>query len=229
MWTRATTTSTRQKNVSRVTGAFLDGQEGWFRGSRECSPPLGCLAEAFPTFLRSFIEGKKQATTGRKLFVTDAVRFGYLHTSVLILKSDYQELVAASEGRAVPLGDRLNTAGLWMFRGELFLISEDLSESKAMAAIAVLLQTERKVAAREAAAVASLGTNDAKAVQRQAIPDDVKVVVWQRDQGQCVRCGSRAQLEFDHIIPLSMGGANTMRNLQLLCEACNRGKGGSLA
>jgi hypothetical protein len=181
-----------------------------------------------PTFLRSFINSKKQATSGRKLFVSDAVRFRYQRTSVLILKSEYQELVATSESRAVPLSDRLHTAGLWMFRGQLFSINTDLSESEAMAAIALHLQKERKGAARVAAALASLGTNDAKAVQRAAIPDDVKVVVWQRDQGQCVCCGSRAQLEFDHIIPLSMGGANTMRNIQLLCEACNRSKGASL-
>jgi 5-methylcytosine-specific restriction endonuclease McrA len=56
----------------------------------------------------------------------------------------------------------------------------------------------------------------------------VKVLVWRRDQGQCVQCGTNRNLEFDHIIPLSMGGASTARNLQLLCEACNRLKGGNL-
>ncbi|MGO9901714.1 MAG: HNH endonuclease [Solirubrobacteraceae bacterium] len=27
------------------------------------------------------------------------------------------------------------------------------------------------------------------------------------------------------MIPISRGGANTVRNLQLLCETCNRSKG----
>ena len=66
------------------------------------------------------------------------------------------------------------------------------------------------------------------AVPRITIPQDVKVVVWQRDHGRCVECGMQTNLEFDHIIPLAMGGSNTMRNLQLLCEGCNRRKGATL-
>jgi len=60
---------------------------------------------------------------------------------------------------------------------------------------------------------------------RQSIPDSVKSFVWNRDGGKCVKCGSRENLEFDHIIPLSKGGSNTARNIQLLCEKCNRQKG----
>jgi hypothetical protein len=64
---------------------------------------------------------------------------------------------------------------------------------------------------------------------RERISKDVQMFVWQRDGGRCAMCGSRAKLEFDHIIPLAMGGGNTARNLQLLCEPCNRGKGPRLA
>lgn len=59
---------------------------------------------------------------------------------------------------------------------------------------------------------------------RERIPDEVKVAVWRRDKGVCVRCGSRINLEYDHIIPISKGGANTIRNIELLCEQCNRHK-----
>ena len=35
---------------------------------------------------------------------------------------------------------------------------------------------------------------------RLPIPDDVKIFVWKRDQGKCVKCSSQNNLEFDHII-----------------------------
>jgi hypothetical protein len=60
---------------------------------------------------------------------------------------------------------------------------------------------------------------------RQAIPERVRHEVWRRDRGSCVECGSRARLEFDHIIPVSRGGSNTPRNIELRCERCNRRKG----
>lgn len=56
------------------------------------------------------------------------------------------------------------------------------------------------------------------------IPVEVKDAVWRRDEGKCVQCGSNEKLEYDHIIPFSKGGANTKRNIQLLCESCNRSK-----
>jgi len=56
------------------------------------------------------------------------------------------------------------------------------------------------------------------------ITAQTKKAVWQRDSGRCVNCGSNQKLEYDHIIPLSKGGSNTARNIQLLCEECNRKK-----
>jgi site-specific recombinase XerD len=63
---------------------------------------------------------------------------------------------------------------------------------------------------------------------RNAIPDSVKMFVWRRDQGRCVRCATNMNLEYDHIIPRSMGGSDTARNIQLLCGSCNRTKGARL-
>lgn len=59
---------------------------------------------------------------------------------------------------------------------------------------------------------------------REPIPESMRTEVWRRDNGCCVTCGSRVNLEFDHIIPVSKGGATTARNLQLLCQQCNRSK-----
>lgn len=57
------------------------------------------------------------------------------------------------------------------------------------------------------------------------IPQNVKNAVWQRDGGQCAQCKAISYLEFDHIIPHSKGGANTVGNVQLLCRGCNGAKG----
>ena len=59
---------------------------------------------------------------------------------------------------------------------------------------------------------------------RASIPSKVRREVWRRDGGKCVKCGSRERLEYDHIIPVIKGGSNTARNIELLCEACNRAK-----
>ena len=59
---------------------------------------------------------------------------------------------------------------------------------------------------------------------REPIPQDVMDKVWNRDGGKCVKCGSQENLEFDHIIPFSKGGATTYRNMQLLCKKCNLDK-----
>ncbi|MHA0036136.1 TerD family protein [Deinococcus sp. PESE-13] len=58
----------------------------------------------------------------------------------------------------------------------------------------------------------------------RSIPQKVKLEVWQRDQGQCVECGDTNYLEFDHVIPHSLGGASSVGNLQLLCRRCNLAK-----
>ena len=63
---------------------------------------------------------------------------------------------------------------------------------------------------------------------KRSIPQDVKIAVSARDGGRCRQCGSTHQLHFDHVIPISRGGANTTANIQLLCGACNRAKGATV-
>ncbi len=57
------------------------------------------------------------------------------------------------------------------------------------------------------------------------IPSAIKNTVWIRDQGQCVKCGSKDNLHFDQIIPYSKGGSSLVaENIQLLCARHNLAK-----
>ena len=61
------------------------------------------------------------------------------------------------------------------------------------------------------------------------IPARVRRAVRKRDQGRCTfesdtghRCGARALLEFDHIIPIARGGESTLENIRLRCRTHNQ-------
>jgi HNH endonuclease len=63
----------------------------------------------------------------------------------------------------------------------------------------------------------------------QGIPEHVKVAVFQRDGGRCRQCSyTGPYIEYDHIIPRSKGGQNTVENIQLLCRQCNLKKSNRL-
>jgi hypothetical protein len=142
--------------------------------------------------------------------------------------SDTAHAVAREEQqrRGVKLGSDGNERSWWWFKDEFYWEDEGLTSEEVAA---LVLDGKRRREARIKRAMTSYQqVEEEPGTSRAAISDDVKVFVWRRDEGKCVRCGSQANLEFDHIIPLTMGGSNTARNLQILCEPCNRAKGGNL-
>jgi HNH endonuclease len=63
---------------------------------------------------------------------------------------------------------------------------------------------------------------DAAPEHTRVIPSAVKLDVWKRDKGRCVKCGSTENLHFDHDIPYSRGGSSlTAANIQLMCAKHN--------
>jgi hypothetical protein len=46
-------------------------------------------------------------------------------------------------------------------------------------------------------------------------------IIW---SGPCAYCGDEAQLQVDHVIPLSRGGTNDRANLAPACKSCNMDK-----
>jgi 5-methylcytosine-specific restriction endonuclease McrA len=59
--------------------------------------------------------------------------------------------------------------------------------------------------------------------------DDIdRRAVWGRDAGCCTLCGGFvpfAEMELDHVVPLSQGGTHTWNNVQTAHARCNRSKG----
>jgi hypothetical protein len=63
----------------------------------------------------------------------------------------------------------------------------------------------------------------------RVISSVVKLQVWQRDKGQCVLCGSKTNLHFDHDLPYSKGGTSLdAANIRLLCAKHNLSKGAKI-
>lgn len=57
------------------------------------------------------------------------------------------------------------------------------------------------------------------------IPSHVKIEVFKRDKGRCVKCGAQDQLHFDHDLPFSKGGTSFLpENVQILCARHNLAK-----
>ena len=125
-------------------------------------------------------------------------------------------------------GPKGSNRSWWLYRGK-FVVANDVAhlsdeELKLEVANVVLKQEKRYTQLqRQQEAYARIENTDA--ARRERIPDDVRLFVWQRDEGKCVKCGGTERLEFDHIVPVAKGGSNTERNIQLLCETCNRAKG----
>jgi hypothetical protein len=124
--------------------------------------------------------------------------------------------------------------GLWIYRDKVIRVESDEPETlsdktRDMTLIKhFILRQERSYEKVKREVEALENMERLQGVGREPIPESVRLFVWQRDKGQCVKCGARERLEFDHIIPVVAGGSSTERNVQLLCEACNRSKGATV-
>jgi 5-methylcytosine-specific restriction endonuclease McrA len=61
------------------------------------------------------------------------------------------------------------------------------------------------------------------------MPNAVKRVTWQRDEGRCAfvsadgqRCGEAAYLEFHHVVAYAKRGPSTVDNISLRCRRHNQ-------
>jgi len=140
---------------------------------------------------------------------------------------EYDSILQRQQNIPVKIVEGANRRTWWMFKDDFYWENEGYAALEVQALILKRLRDKEKKLKR---AKSLMEQDEAiSSARREKIPEDVKIFVWRRDEGKCVRCGSKENLEFDHIIPISKGGSNTARNIQLLCERCNREKGESIS
>ena len=117
----------------------------------------------------------------------------------------------------------------WWFEGAFYWESGGYTGRDVLA---LIRDRQRRAAQKLDRAHMLLNVDESDAARprgrREPIPREVRRAVFERDGGKCAECGSTFDLQYDHVIPVALGGASTVENLQLLCAECNRQKSADL-
>ena len=107
-------------------------------------------------------------------------------------------------------------SGLWSFNGifNLVDVSQEQSNGRLIHLFKLILTNENIEDYRD--------DNEELPEDDRIIPGHVMRNVFKRDKGQCVKCGAKDHLHFDHIFPFSKGGTSKdEKNIRLLCRRHN--------
>jgi hypothetical protein len=134
----------------------------------------------------------------------------------------YARAARAQQEEPVPL---IESGGRcwWWYRDRFWWEDEGYGPQDVVALVADRERRRRRRLDRAHAAL-----RQEQAGRRDPLPRDLRLAVWRRDGGRCRDCGTDFDLQYDHVIPVALGGATSVENLQLLCGDCNRAKGASL-
>lgn len=145
-----------------------------------------------------------------------------LENKIEIIKTETSNVDALSKHEPFLLKDRR-----WLYQDEVYEIKGNHSKEEQILLILEFADKERRKFER---LKNKFSTNRVDEIEykRVNIPENVRIEVWRRDQGKCAKCGSRENLEYDHIVPVSKGGSNSARNIELLCQNCNRAKSNNI-
>jgi 5-methylcytosine-specific restriction endonuclease McrA len=138
--------------------------------------------------------------------------------------AEYARMARAQAGGAVAV--MCDGPRTWWWCGDRFFWEDGGLAARDVHAL--VYERRRRAERRLERAHAVLAQAAVAAPRRDPIPGEVKRAVWERDGGACVACGAAFDLQYDHVIPFSLGGASTVENLQILCAGCNRAKGAAL-
>lgn len=161
--------------------------------------------------------------TGRGWFTLQVGKSTYRVAK--IGREEFQEMRQGQDRVPVPVG-RVGERRYWWFQSRFYWDNDDLTQQEVYALLITRQQRDRQ-RIEMAQAIVAIGAA-VRPAARAAIPDDLKQFVFARDGGRCRQCGSAIDLQFDHVIPVSLGGGSSADNLQLLCGPCNRRKGAGL-
>lgn len=114
---------------------------------------------------------------------------------------------------------------LWYFSDRFYWDDDELEADDIKA---LILQRKRRLEARVQTARSLMQAEAAGRPTRIPIPAELRRAVFERDGGRCVECDSNFDLQYDHVLPVALGGATTLENLQLLCAECNQRKSDTL-
>jgi len=150
---------------------------------------------------------------------------------IIRLQEKYKKIISEQEKEPIiyegilALGALGQDKDLWFFKDKVFILSKDILKNEAKLRIKHFLLKKEKELSKISKEIEAFENFDiTQKTKRERVPENIRLFVWQRDEGRCVKCGNNEKLEFDHIIPIVKGGSNTERNIQLLCERCNRSK-----
>jgi len=124
--------------------------------------------------------------------------------------------IGRAEAELVQVFEKIRD-GIWVYNG-LFRLMDAWQETSGRRQV---FRFRLEIVDGQAANVSGSPYED----HDRVIPSAVKIDVWKRDKGSCVKCGSKQNLHFDHVIPYSQGGSSKdSRNIQILCSKHNLAK-----
>lgn len=161
----------------------------------------------------SFKDGPKPKMTDQR----ERNPGGSLTQNGLFFKASCMYKEGKQKAETVKVYEKIRS-GIWVYNGLFRLIDawQEICDDRKVFKFKLEIMDEFTVS----------DINQLKIIEHnRLIPTSVKLEIWKRDKGKCVKCGSKDNLHFDHIIPYSKGGSSLVaENIQILCARHNIAK-----